>query len=526
MPLWPNQVKISPDHSIAFVHDRFNDHAFLYEISSEELFEVNHQQIHFFSNQTYALWSDLSISVWSYETLPPSQIWDQSYETEFSPMFKGGQIWIEKKESRGDLPIVVDAQSGSVLPEMPTKPEIMLPSGRLINFPNSESLSARLLAVTESEMEDLTVLTYTIDLFDRLSGEIVSNLSGSLETESVKNIDFLTRSNVLPGARVRLALSWDTKKVAIGIGGSAKVWDRQSGRLLLDETHSETRCEHLVFSNDGKAIALQFAYSGIARIQSLCDLSETPRQVLSEEFPGRVNVRFSDVGLILETVDEDQNLVEIEYNLISGDLLDERQSLGTNENVRFSGRKPFEVGIRIVEETEDEGGVTQILAAELGDDTGFQLGLTVNGVRPTRGQWIRNLEGVMVSHRFPFEGSRNPLFKWEPRAEGLWLSEESAIVVGVADSVSMWNYETGEQLFTLRLGAEDLRRSVNTVAYFVKPVRLSQDGGRILVTLSEQVYDTKSGDVRQSELKTFRMIDIARQEVLSLPVGQTHLNGE
>ncbi|MBT5705993.1 MAG: hypothetical protein HOI66_06680 [Verrucomicrobia bacterium] len=175
------------------------------------------------------------------------------------------------------------------------------------------------------------------------------------------------------------------------------------------------------------------------------------------------------------------------------------------------------MGIRIVEETEDEGGVTQILAAELGDDTGFQLGLTVNGVRPTRGQWIRNLEGVMVSHRFPFEGSRNPLFKWEPRAEGLWLSEESAIVVGVADSVSMWNYETGEQLFTLRLGAEDLRRSVNTVAYFVKPVRLSQDGGRILVTLSEQVYDTKSGDVRQSELKTFRMIDIARQEVLSLP---------
>ena len=113
-------------------------------------------------------------------------------------------------------------------------------------------------------------------------------------------------------------------------------------------------------------------------------------------------------------------------------------------NVRFSGRKTFEVGIRIVEETEDEGGVTQILAAELGDDTGFQLGLTVNGVRPTRGQWIRNLEGVMVSPRFPFEGSRNPLFKWEPRAEGLWLSEESAIVVGVADSVSMWNYETGQ----------------------------------------------------------------------------------
>jgi WD40 repeat protein len=500
-PLWPDNLSISPNRSMDYVYDRFSEKVFLYGISSKERHDIESDQIHFFEDQTYALWSELLMSVWSYKTLPPVKLWDRSYETEIFPVFKEDQIWINRNDADIDILNVVDAKTGIEIMGNLTKPEIVLPSGRLIEFPMSDILSARLQVVDESKTEDLILRAYTVDLFNPLTGEIVSSLNGTLEGRSVMKTVFHTGQDVWVESPVRLAVSWGGRTVVIGMGESAKVWEVENGQLLFSENHLDATCNVVAFSQDNKAVTIQFKYDeGATRHQSLWSLAETPVQVLSEEFQDRVNVRFSDDALVLDTGSQGAGFLEIEYDKISGDFLSERMSFGNRGSVSFSRAARFQVELRIIEQRQDDFGVTQILEADMIHSLGSN-------------SWFKSLEGGMVSRHLHVDETTDDLLFWQ----GLLVPELSAIVVGMPDSVGMWNHETGEQLFSVELGTDQLPRSIDTRGYNVTPVRLSQDKGRVLVEVRESILNPESGNVDRSYLRSYKVIDIESQEVFSLP---------
>ena len=504
-PFWPARVALSLDRSVAYIYDEFSDESFIHRIVTGDRYAVASQAVHFMEGQRYALWSNESISVWSYESGPPKLVWERSYESVFSPTFNGEEIKIEWSIEGTESINVIDASTGSLLTESTTDPEPIISNDTGISLQTTQQIRARLQLVEEMPLEESISKIYAAELFNVETDQVVAVLDGRLESQSFQVIDSSTGQKVWAEPSAKGSISWDGKNVAIGIAGNVKVWDVATETVLISKNHSDASFNHVVFSEDGQALAFQFI-SGeeSVRRQSVWRLSDPPVEILEEEFAGRVDVRFTDSTIVLSLEDEEEREIDLEYSLVSGERLDERDSLGVDRSVTIRGAEPFRIKLRVVERIEIEDSVTEFFAIDL---------------RPGRGaqRWIRTLEGGLTAQRFRIERSNGGELDYRTSPEGLWLPELSAYVVVLGDTLGMWNYETGEQIHSINLNLRRFPRSVDSLAYQAQSISLSQDRRRLLIRLKERIFGPDSNEVESPGTSAFVVVDLELKEAFGFP---------